>query len=166
MVFPDGISFKCTGCGQCCKEQPADVTTEERKRIETRGFTNFLDETDVSEPRLILNRDSGGCFFLAKDNSCLIHDVKPAICQIVPFVVMDWDYENDVIEVDLPADCACPGIHEGNYIPVETIAKAVQTYVYSLQKSIADQECLPITDPKVLSKTRQIVIKLSTEEQI
>ncbi len=164
VVFPNHVGFRCRSCGRCCKEQPADVTAEERRRIEAKGFTDFLDENDLTEPRLIRSRQGGGCFFLTNTRGCAVHDVKPVICQIVPFVVTDWDYEKNQIEVDLPADCDCPGIYEGDQLPLETISKAAQTYVHELQGSIAKQEHLPATDPKVLSKTRQLIIKLATEE--
>ncbi len=164
VVFPDGIGFKCKGCGRCCKEQPADVTSEERQRIENKGITNFLDENDLSEPRLIRSRKEGGCFFLTPTNECKIHEVKPAICNIVPFIVTDWDYTKNLIEVDLPADCDCPGINDTNQLPLETICKAAQTYVHDTQKAIAQQEQLPFNDPVVLSKTRQLLIKLAIDE--
>jgi Fe-S-cluster containining protein len=164
VVFPDGIGFNCKSCGRCCKEQPADVTAEERQRIEAQGFTDFLDETDLTEPRLIRNRKGGGCFFLTPNNGCLVHKVKPAICQIVPFVVTDWDYEKNLIEVDLPADCECLGINASNQIPIETIGKAAQSYVHDLTVAVAKQEHLPKNNLKVLSKTRQLIIKLAVDE--
>jgi len=166
VVFPDGIGFNCKGCGRCCKEQPADVTGEERARIENKGFTDFLDENDLSEPRLIRSRKDGGCHFLTQTNQCRIHDVKPAICHIVPFIVTDWDYTKNLIEVDLPADCDCPGISGTGQLPIETIANAAQTYVHDTQKAIAQQEQLPLDNPVVLSKTRQLIIKLAIEEDL
>ncbi len=164
VIFPDGVGFRCKGCGRCCKEQPADVTGEERQRIENKGITNFLDENDLTEPRLIRTRKEGGCFFLTLNNECKIHEVKPAICNIVPFVVTDWDYSKNLIEVDLPADCDCPGINNTSQLPLETISKAAQKYVYDTQKAIAQQEQLPLKDPVVLSKTRQKLIKLAIDE--
>ena len=165
VVFPDNIGFKCKGCGRCCKEQPADVTAKERASIEAKGFTGFLDENDLIEPRLIRSRKGGGCFFLTASNGCSVNDVKPAICQLVPFVVVDWDYERNLIEVDLPADSNCPGIFEDTDLPLETLAKAAQTYVRDLQEAVAKQENLSPNDPKVLSKTRQLIIRQSTDPE-
>lgn len=165
VIFPDGVGFRCKGCGRCCKEQPADVTNEERQRIEeSKGITNFLDENDLTEPRLIRNRKEGGCFFLTPTNQCIIHEVKPAICDIVPFVVTDWDYTKNLIEVDLPANCACPGVNNTNQLPLGTITKAAQTYVRDVQKATAQQEQLPLNNQVVLSKTRQKIIKLAIDE--
>jgi len=82
----------------------------------------------------------------------------------VPFVVTDWDYTKNLIEVDVPANCDCPGINDTDLLPLETISKAAQTYVYDTQKATAQQEQLPLNDPVVLSKTRQIIIKLAIDE--
>lgn len=94
----------------------------------------------------------------------MIEDVKPAICRLVPFVVTDWDYKQNLIEVDLPPDFDCPGIHEGCQLPLETLAKAAQVYVRDTQNITAKREKLHPSDPKVLSKTRQLIIKQSLED--
>jgi Fe-S-cluster containining protein len=165
VTFPENIGFICRNCGQCCKEQPADVTVEEQKRIEALGYTDFLDPTDLSEPRLLKSRTGGGCFFLGA-NGCLVHGVKPAICGLVPFVVVDWDYERDLIEVDLPADCACPGITSSGLLPVESLSKAAQAYVHGLLELTAKQENLASTDLRVLSKTRMLIIQLANGDDL
>jgi Fe-S-cluster containining protein len=163
VVFPEHISFTCKSCGRCCAEQPADVNAEEQKNIEKRGFAGFLDEQDLSEPRLIRNKKDGGCWFLNERKGCAIHEVKPAICRLVPFVVTDWDYEKNIIEVDLPADCDCPGISSGSQLPLETLSRAAQTFVHDQLTAVAKKENLPTTDAKVLSKTRLQIIKMATE---
>jgi hypothetical protein len=63
----------------------------------------------------------------------------------------------------LPPDFDCPGVHEGCQLPLETIAKAAQVYVRETQNIIAKREKLLPSDPKVLSKTRQLIIKQSLE---
>jgi Fe-S-cluster containining protein len=120
VILPEHVGFTCKNCGRCCKEQSADVTAEEQNQIEQAGFKDFLDENDLSEPRLIKSRKDGGCFFF-NSHSCVIQEVKPAICRLVPFMVVDWDYERDVIEVDLPADCDCPGVLGGDQLPVDVL---------------------------------------------
>jgi Fe-S-cluster containining protein len=167
VTFPDYIRFKCKNCGRCCREQPADVTADEQKRIETMGFNDFLDEQDSSEPRLIKSKKGGGCWFLTETNGCAIHEVKPAICQLVPFVVVDWDYEKNLIEVDLPADCDCPGITAGSsQLPVETLGKAAQNFVHDQLMATAKEQCLPASDTRVLSKTRLRILKMAIDEEM
>jgi hypothetical protein len=77
--------------------------------------------------------------------------------------VVDWDYERDIIEVDLPADCDCPGVSSGNQLPVDALVTAAQTYVQSVLNLTAKQEGLPKTDKRVKSKTRMEIIRLATE---
>jgi Fe-S-cluster containining protein len=163
--FPDYVAFKCKGCGRCCREQPADVTTTEEKRIQDLGFTDFLDPDDSTEPRLIRKGKDGGCFFLAKNSDCLAQKAKPAICLLVPFVVTDWDYEKNLIEVDLPADCNCPGVSEGNDLPLETLGKAAQLLVHNLLETTAKEEGLLITETTVLSKTRLRILHLEMADE-
>jgi Fe-S-cluster containining protein len=163
VVFPNHISFTCKSCGRCCKEQPADATLDERKRIETLGFADFLDEQDLTEPRVIRSKKNGGCWFLVEGKDCAIHEVKPAICRLVPFVVTDWDYKRNLIEVDLPADCDCPGITAGSQLPLETLARAAQAFVRDLIKAVAEEEGLPETDERVLSESRKRIIKMAIE---
>jgi Fe-S-cluster containining protein len=165
VTFPDSVAFKCKGCGRCCREQPADVTSEEKKRIEHLGFSDFLDEADLSEPRLIRSQKDGACFFLTKTRGCAVHEVKPTICRLVPFVVVDWDYEKNLIVVDLPADCDCPGVAEGNELPFELLSRAAQEYVRDLREAVAQKEKLPSTDRLVLSKTRMLIMKLAADEE-
>jgi len=163
--FPDCVAFECKGCGRCCKEQPADVNAEERRRIEKLGFFDFLNESDLSEPRLIRGREDGGCYFLTKGNGCAVHEAKPAICRLVPFVVVDWDYEQNLIIVDLPPVCDCPGISEGESLPLEALSRAAQDYVRDLQETVAKKEHMPTTDRLVLSKTRMLIMELAAEEE-
>ena len=44
--FPDSIGFECTNCGKCCKEFPGDLNPNEIKRIEEKGYKNFIDLSD------------------------------------------------------------------------------------------------------------------------
>jgi Fe-S-cluster containining protein len=162
--LPDHIGFKCKNCGLCCKEQPADLNSIEINKIENKGFRNFLDEKDQTEPRLIKSKAGGDCFFL-NDNYCEINELKPAICKLVPFVVMDWDYKKNIIEVDLPIECNCPGLFIGEEIPFEIISKAAQSFVDELLKVISIKENLPIADDRVRSKTRIRIIEMQIETQ-
>ncbi len=103
---------------------------------------------------------------MTEDNGCMVHLVKPAICRLVPFVVVDWDYKRNLIEVDLPADCDCPGVSVGDgQLPLETLGKAAQNFVRDLQVAVAKEEHLPATDPMVLSKTRLLIVKMASDEQ-
>jgi len=156
--FPDKVGFKCKNCGLCCKDQPADTNPEEQKRIETKGFSDFLEDEDGTELRWIKRKKDGSCFFLTEENKCSIYEVRPVVCRMVPFVVTDWDYENNLIEVDISADYFCRGVFDGDALPSEVIGKAVQEYVKEMLRRVAKEEGLPTTDKKVLSVTRKLLM--------
>ena len=64
--------FRCTMCGECCKQSP-----------ELDNLT--LDEVKITG---IKNKELGSpCRLLLSDKKCLIHDNKPRICKIEPFSV-------------------------------------------------------------------------------
>jgi Fe-S-cluster containining protein len=157
VVFPDGIGFKCKNCGVCCREQPADTNPAEQKLIEEKGFTNFLEAPDRTDLRFIKRKKDGSCLFLTKDNKCEIYDVRPAICRIVPFFVTDYDYEKDIIEVDLLPEADCPEVYAGTDLPIEQVGKAAQAITKEMIQMVANRLKLPTTDKKVLSITRSIL---------
>jgi Fe-S-cluster containining protein len=158
--LPDSVGFRCKKCGICCREQPADLIAEEQLKIEEKGFKHFLGDPDevVDYIRFIRRKKDGSCFFLGKDDECSIYEIRPATCRIQPFTITDWDYDNNVIEVDLPADFHCTGIMAKGTLPVEELARAAQTIVQDLQKTVAKVLGLPITDKKVLSDTRILIM--------
>lgn len=119
VTFPDSVGFRCRKCGLCCREQPADLNEKEQQKIESKGFTGFSVEADGIEGPFIRRKKDGSCFFLTKDNECMIYEIRPAGCRIQPFTITDWDYEKNTIELDLPVDSKCKGIFEGGALPIE-----------------------------------------------
>jgi Fe-S-cluster containining protein len=159
VTFPDSVGFCCKKCGLCCKEQPADLNKKEQQKIEAGRFTDFLGEIDeIEEFKFIRRKKDGGCFFLTKNNECMIYEVRPATCRLVPFTITDWDYERNIIEVELPPESECKGIFEGKTLPVEEMGRAAQTIVQDLLEITAKTLGLPITDKKILSKTRILLM--------
>ncbi|HKZ87616.1 MAG TPA: YkgJ family cysteine cluster protein, partial [Candidatus Bathyarchaeia archaeon] len=131
VVFPDSVGFRCKNCGVCCRVQPPDASLKEQKLIEAKGFTDFLDRPDKTGTRWIRRKKDGSCFFLSKDNKCIIYSVRPAICRLDPFTIVDYDYEKNTVELELnfPASCSCEGIFDGETLPIEVIGKAAQIIV-------------------------------------
>lgn len=90
----NGLQFRCTGCGECCK-QPGFVylTREEGDRI----ARHLLDDdasalsltgeywTEQNDGDFVIEVIAGrGCPFLV-DNACSVQPVKPAQCRTYPF---------------------------------------------------------------------------------
>jgi Fe-S-cluster containining protein len=161
VVFPDSVDFRCKNCGSCCKVQPPDVDASERKQIEAKGFSNFLDKPDETGTRWIRRNKDGGCFFLDKDNRCKIYDVRPAICRLEPFTIADFNYELNRIELELnfPSACGCEGVFEGAKLPVEEIGKAAQAMLQKILALTARDLGLAVTSREVVCETRSRILR-------
>ena len=124
--------FECQKCGECCKGYGgAFVKNHEIERIS--GYLGiererFLsDYCDWSGRRpLIKTAESGYCIFW--DKLCTIHEVKPRMCKIWPFI--------ESILVD-PSNWAiiksmCPGVRDdGN---LDDLAKCVRNVLTEYDK--------------------------------
>jgi Fe-S-cluster containining protein len=145
--------------------QPPDASVSEQEQIKAKGFSDFMDNPDEAEIEWIRKGKDNGCFFLDKDNRCMIYSVRPAICRLEPFTIADYDYEKDTIELELnfPAACGCVGVFEGETLPVEVIGRAAQTVVQKILALTAEDLGLPITHQKVASETRSRILRRNVE---
>ena len=99
------LKFRCTGCGNCCKEPLLPLTDGDVKRIakgtgeKPQDFIRWVDRHGIEmddEPEgfimlrngkrvMVLRHTRGGCYFLGKDNRCTIYKSRPLGCRIFPF---------------------------------------------------------------------------------
>ncbi|MBM3943508.1 MAG: YkgJ family cysteine cluster protein [SAR202 cluster bacterium] len=110
------IKWRCTLCGECCKQYVPLVLPEDVQRIQSSlhrpmsSFITFYRETDFQGPldesyqpqlfqtkhgklvmglnRVDLEGGEVGCIFV-KDNVCSIHSFKPLVCRQYPFQPVD-----------------------------------------------------------------------------
>ena len=145
--------------------QPPDVNKAEQKRIEVKGFRDFLDRPDETGIRWIRRKKDDSCFFLTKNNKCAIYEVRPAVCRLDPFTIIDYDYEKNRIELELnfPFACYCNGICDEEILPVEEIGKAAQILVQKILELTAKDLGLPVTDKRVFSETRSRLLRRRIE---
>jgi Fe-S-cluster containining protein len=162
VIFPDSVGFHCKNCGVCCRDEPSDVNLKEQQMIEAKGFVNFLEAPNDPHNRNIRRKKDGNCFFLTEENTCKIHDVKPSICILEPFIITDFDYKTNRIFIDLNplAVKNCKGIFTGEMVAPEEIGKAAQTIVKEFLEMVAKKTGLPVTDKKVASLTRKLLLRL------
>jgi len=162
VVFPDSIGFLCKNCGVCCKDEPPDINLKEQQRIEAKGFLDFLEEPYDPQNRNIRRKKDGSCFFLSEENACKIHDIKPVICILEPFIITDYDGKTNKIFLDLNPLAAtnCKGVFIGEMIAPEEIGKAAQTIVREFLEIIAKKTGLPVTDKNVASLARNLLLNL------
>ena len=161
VIFPDSVGFQCTNCGVCCRDEPPDINLKEQQRIEAKGFVNFLEDPNDPSNRNIRRKKDGSCFFLNEKNTCKIHDVKPSICILEPFIITDYDNRTNRIFVDLNplAVINCKGICTGEMTVPEEIGKAAQTIVKESLEIVAKKTGLPVTNKKVSSLTRKLLLR-------
>jgi Fe-S-cluster containining protein len=147
--------------------QPPDVNKTEQKQIAAKGFKDFLERPDETGIMWIRRKQDDSCFFLTKKNKCAIYEVRPAVCKLEPFTIMDYDYENNRIELELnfPFSSCCEGACEEakEAMPLEVIAKAAQVLVQKILALTAKDLELPITDKRVHAETRSRLLRRVVE---
>jgi Fe-S-cluster containining protein len=147
--------------------QPPDVNKNEQKQIATKGFKDFLEKPDETGIMWIRRKQDESCFFLTKNNKCAVYEVRPAVCRLEPFTIMDYDYENNRIELELnfPFSSCCNGVCENQKeeLPLEDIAKAAQALVQKILALTATDLELPVADKRVHAETRSRLLRRVVE---
>jgi Fe-S-cluster containining protein len=147
--------------------QPPDANKTEQKQIAARGFKDFLEKPDETGIMWIRRKQDDSCFFLTKNNKCAIYEVRPAVCRLEPFTIIDYDYENNRIELELnfPFSSCCVGASENpkEELPLEDIAKAAQVLVQKILALTAKDLELPIADKRVHAETRSRLLRRVVE---
>lgn len=123
--YADGLSFECTGCGQCCTGSPGYIWVNEE---EIEQIAEFLNLTLQEFAQRYLRRVKGhfsllelpksyDCIFL-KDNKCQIYSVRPTQCRTYPWWPRNLKSKEDWQE----AARFCEGIRpNAPTVPLETI---------------------------------------------
>ena len=99
------LKFRCTGCGNCCKEPLLPLTDADLKRIvrhtgeASHELVRWVDKNGIDmddEPEafvvlrqgkrvMVLRHEGGGCRYLGTDDRCTIYNHRPLGCRIFPF---------------------------------------------------------------------------------
>ncbi len=99
------LEFKCSGCGNCCKDPLLPLTDQDVIRIQQRtgdqprDFVRWVDRHGIDmddEPEafvrlkqgkrvMVMRHEGGGCRYLGDDNRCTIYTSRPLGCRIFPF---------------------------------------------------------------------------------
>ncbi|NLF89036.1 YkgJ family cysteine cluster protein [Candidatus Bathyarchaeota archaeon] len=145
--------------------QPPDVDLIEQKRIEDRGFNDFIEEPDETGMQWIKRKEDDSCWFLTKDNKCQIYEVRPAVCRLEPFTIVDYDYENNTVELEpnFPFCEACGGFSEDGTVERAELVKAVQVLIGKILDLTAYDMELPVTDKRVQAEARSRLLRRTAE---
>jgi uncharacterized protein len=99
------LKFRCTGCGNCCKDPLLPLTDQDVVRIKQRtgddpkDFIIWVDRNGIDmddEPEafvrlrqgkrvMVLRHQGGGCRYLGQDDRCTIYSSRPLGCRAFPF---------------------------------------------------------------------------------
>lgn len=90
--YTQGLSFKCTGCGQCCTGAPGYVWISEQEAFAMADYLNlsiqkFMEKyVRIVDSKMALVEDPRNydCVFL-KDKKCQIYQERPLQCRTFPW---------------------------------------------------------------------------------
>jgi Fe-S-cluster containining protein len=99
------LKFRCTQCGNCCKDPLLPLTDSDIQRITrhtgeaSHELVRWVDRNGIDmddEPEafvllrqgkrvMVLKHEGGGCRYLGSDDRCTIYHHRPLGCRIFPF---------------------------------------------------------------------------------
>ena len=128
--YKDGLSFKCTGCGQCCTGSPGYVWVNESEaqaiadalKIDLETFVKKYTRRIGNRLSLKENSKTYDCVFL-KDLKCTIYTARPKQCRTFPW----WPENLESREAWEEAKSRCEGIEhaEAPLIPLSEIKQSL-----------------------------------------
>ncbi|MBX3730673.1 MAG: YkgJ family cysteine cluster protein, partial [Candidatus Sumerlaeia bacterium] len=128
-LVPDGVTFACTQCGDCCRTGNVLLAPGEAERLATLDWAaagiappEGPHTASVQSGRLrgerLARRPDGACVFLDPRDRCVLHDAfgpetKPLLCRLYPFGLHPV---GDRVAVD--CSFACRSVAEGLGAPI------------------------------------------------
>lgn len=106
--------FVCRRCGACCRIKDGIVRISDGEVARIAPFLGLTEEdfiardADLAPDRrglVLKSRPDGACIYLAEDNRCLIHPVKPDKCRTFPYA---WTNPDSAMVCPALRACSCP----------------------------------------------------------
>jgi Fe-S-cluster containining protein len=120
------LQFRCTCCGDCCREPIVLITDEDIRRIAARTGQAAVDIVDFYAPAEIewskkkpgwiklkskrkilgLRRTKESCQYQGDDDRCTIYEHRPVACRRYPFnLEMDEDGDIEFLSISNAVEC-------------------------------------------------------------
>jgi Fe-S-cluster containining protein len=124
-----------------------------------------LEEPDETGVQWIRRKEDDSCWFLTKENKCAIYEVRPSVCRLEPLTIVDYDFENNTVELapNYPFCEACSGFTEDGKVDKAELVKAVQVLIDKILELTAVDMELPVTDKRVQSEARSRLLRRTVE---
>jgi len=91
----------CQKCkAACCKLGGGDFSKSEMQKVLKAGYPNFFSK--INNNHYELKSKKGVCPYLAKDNSCNIHKVRPLMCKCWPVYLKFKDNKKQFFLIKCP----------------------------------------------------------------
>lgn len=114
----------CRKCkASCCKLGGADFTKLEMQKVLEEGYPNYF--VKINEDHYEMKSKKGICPYLKKDNSCLIHKIKPSVCKSFP-VYINHDNKNSYLLINCPLS---KFLTEKDVKSMKNVAKSVKKII-------------------------------------
>lgn len=127
------LKFRCTGCGNCCKEPLLPLTDEDLGRLarhtgaDPLSLVQFVsrDEIDMDhEPEgfallrqgrrvMVLKHVRGRCVYLGADERCTVYNERPLGCRVFP-LDPTFSRSGKLVRLQLIEATECPYELDGN----------------------------------------------------
>ncbi|HYJ09642.1 MAG TPA: YkgJ family cysteine cluster protein [Polyangiaceae bacterium] len=127
------LSFRCTGCGNCCRNLRVAVTAADVARLSTAtgkspaalvewlapeavdmtGEPSSFVEFGQGRRLMVLAQQAGACALLAADDRCSAYDARPLDCRAFPFDFDDADAATGRRRLRLLPHAGCDHAQDG-----------------------------------------------------
>lgn len=125
--YREGLSFECTGCGNCCSGPSEGFVWVSDQEIQRMAAHLGEADVDAFEHRFVrtvglrkslVEYSDGDCIFLDPDTKhCIVYESRPSQCRTWPF----WDSNLESPKAWGRAAQSCPGCNRGKLYSLEAI---------------------------------------------
>lgn len=146
MSIAELLKFRCTGCGNCCKDPLLPLTDEDLARLvshtgsDPMSLVKFITREEIDmdhEPEgfallrqgkrvMVLKHVQGRCIYLGPDERCSVYAERPLGCRVFP-LDPTFSRSGKLVRLQLIQATECPYELDGHN-PIRALASLNQLY--------------------------------------